>query len=39
MLSKTVRLLCQGRTLDELMRNIRKVIALCLENEPGEVGR
>jgi predicted RNase H-like HicB family nuclease len=24
----------QGRTLDELMSNMREVIALCLEDEP-----
>ena len=24
----------QGRTLDELMKNIREVIALCLEDQP-----
>ena len=24
----------QGRTLDELLRNIRQVIALCVEDEP-----
>jgi predicted RNase H-like HicB family nuclease len=24
----------QGRTLDELLRNIREVIELCLEEEP-----
>ncbi len=27
----------QGRTLDELMKNIREVIELCLEDEPEEV--
>ena len=26
----------QGRTLDELMANIREVIELCLEEEDGE---
>lgn len=30
----------QGRTLDELMSNVREVIALCLEDEPnGYTGR
>lgn len=27
----------QGRTIDELMTNIREVIALCLEEAAGEV--
>lgn len=27
----------QGRTLDELMTNIREVIELCLEDEDGEL--
>lgn len=28
----------QGRTLDELMKNIKEAIELCLEVEKGEIG-
>ena len=29
----------QGRTVDGLSENIRQVIELCLEDEPGQQGR
>jgi predicted RNase H-like HicB family nuclease len=28
----------QGRTLDELLQNMREVIALCLGDQPGSPG-